>query len=169
MIRIYADDDRTADIFALATEETALVSPVDCSGAQGAGLALAIRRRWPAAGAWFKAQARAQGVEPGTLLHFTVRDGPTVLFFPTKRHWQEDSTLEVVQAGLAALPQCARVMPRFLTRIAIPALGCGEGRLTWEEVRPRVEAIGPALEAEHFDVHLFPPQPWRAAPRRRPR
>jgi hypothetical protein len=161
MIRIYDPEDRDADLFALANRETLLVSPVDCTGAQGAGLALAFKKRWPAACAWFKAEAQAGRVAPGTPRFYLGKDGPGLLFFPTKRHWKEPSTLEIVKAGLDALPETLRGVPRGIRRIGLPALGCGEGELDWADVRPLIESAAPQIVEAAFEAHIFPPQPWR--------
>ena len=41
--------------------------------------------------------------------------------------------------------------------IAIPPLGCGNGRLNWDDVRPRIE--GAFAELTNVDVRLFAPAP----------
>ena len=60
-----------------------------------------------------------------------------VLNFPTKRHWRHRSRLDHIEAGL----QCfIRVYASWgITDIAFPKLGCGNGGLNWEDVRPVME------------------------------
>src|SRR5690606_19495297 len=98
----------TGDIFASGCE--ALVSPVDCTGAQGAGLALAFVRRFPRQTAWYRDHARRGCFLPGSVYHETTcadedrrtgarlvlercrRGGESlVLFATTKRHWRNPS------------------------------------------------------------------------------
>jgi O-acetyl-ADP-ribose deacetylase (regulator of RNase III) len=76
-----------------------------------------------------------------------------VINFPTKRHWKDKSKLADIEAGLLALVQ--EVRAHGIRRIALPALGCGNGGLDWSEVRPRIEAAFAALP--EVDVLLYPP------------
>ena len=61
-----------------------------------------------------------------------------IVNFPTKRHWRGNSLMEDVEAGLTALVDVIR--ERNIRSIAIPALASGLGGLSWDEVRPRIEA-----------------------------
>jgi O-acetyl-ADP-ribose deacetylase (regulator of RNase III) len=69
----------------------------------------------------------------------TQQPGPRryLINFPTKRHWRSRSRLPDIEAGLRDLTRVIR--ERGITSIAIPALGCGNGGLDWEEVRPLIE------------------------------
>lgn len=51
---------------------------------------------------------------------------------PTKRHWREGSRYEDVAAGLRALRDYLAQFPGV--RVAMPALGCGNGGLDWTRV-----------------------------------
>lgn len=173
MIRLYDPTDRTADLFAVAAPGTTMVSPVDCTGAQGAGLALTFKKRWPGPCAWFKSAASKGTVRPGVLLYQHLLDGPTLLFFPTKIHWSEPSTLGIVREGLSRLPDIMtsisapgpHPISKYPRRVALPGLGCGEGGLSWDDVRPLILAAAPQIERVGYEVHIFPPQPWRDRPR----
>jgi O-acetyl-ADP-ribose deacetylase (regulator of RNase III) len=76
-----------------------------------------------------------------------------IINFPTKRHWRENSRMDDLEAGLAALVE--EVRDRGIGSIAIPALGCGLGGLDWAEVRPRIEAAFTSMP--DVDVHLYEP------------
>jgi O-acetyl-ADP-ribose deacetylase (regulator of RNase III) len=56
------------------------------------------------------------------------------LLFATKRKWREDSSLEDIEGGLDWLRRNCREMG--IQSLAMPALGCGLGKLTWNEVGP---------------------------------
>jgi hypothetical protein len=56
---------------------------------------------------------------------------------PTKRHWRGSSRLEDIVSGLAYLHKHARSWG--ITSLAVPALGCGLGGLSWERVWPLLE------------------------------
>jgi len=55
----------------------------------------------------------------------------------TKDHWQDPSKLEWVDRGLEKL--ASAVEARGVKSVAIPALGAGFGKLSWDDVRPLVE------------------------------
>lgn len=56
------------------------------------------------------------------------------LFFPTKRHWRENSRLEDIEQSLQWLIK--NYKKQGITSIALPALGCGLGNLHWKDVGP---------------------------------
>jgi O-acetyl-ADP-ribose deacetylase (regulator of RNase III) len=60
-----------------------------------------------------------------------------ILDFPTKKHWRSDSHLQDIAAGLDSLVD--RVRERGIRSLAIPALGCGNGGLDRNDVRPLIE------------------------------
>jgi len=56
-----------------------------------------------------------------------------IVHFATKRHYYDSSRLEDIEVGLQSLVQEVRDLG--ITSIAIPALGCGLGKLEWMKVR----------------------------------
>lgn len=56
------------------------------------------------------------------------------LLFPTKQHWREHSQLSYIVDGLAWLKEHLHAWG--ITSMALPALGCGLGGLTWQQVGP---------------------------------
>ncbi|GBF80518.1 DarT ssDNA thymidine ADP-ribosyltransferase family protein [Aphanothece sacrum] len=56
------------------------------------------------------------------------------LLFATKRTWRENSRLEDIEGGLDWLRKNAR--QQGIKSLALPALGCGLGNLTWSDVGP---------------------------------
>src|SRR5207249_2069290 len=66
---------------------------------------------------------------------------------PTKKDWRHPTKLEWVQQGLIALKQVIR--EKRIHSIAIPPLGCGNGGLDWQKVRPVIEtALGDLQDVE---------------------
>ena len=63
-----------------------------------------------------------------------ANDQRYIINFPTKRHWRENSRLGDIKSGLAALVE--EVQEREIMSIAIPKLGCGNGGLDWDVVKP---------------------------------
>jgi len=56
------------------------------------------------------------------------------LLFATKRHWRETSDMEGIRQGLRWLRE--NYQAECIKSIAMPALGCGLGRLAWRDVGP---------------------------------
>lgn len=56
------------------------------------------------------------------------------LLFPTKDHWRNKSTLAGIEQGLQWLQKTYK--NQEIKSLAIPALGCGLGGLSWEDVGP---------------------------------
>lgn len=56
------------------------------------------------------------------------------LFFATKRHWRQNSNLEDMEGGLNWVRKNYKTVG--IKSLAMPALGCGLGKLSWTEVGP---------------------------------
>ena len=121
----------------LLSNAQTLTVPVNTVGAMGAGLALAFKKYFPGLYQAYR-KACAQGVfEREGLFTFSINDRRKVLCFPTKHHWQQDSDIELIERGLKILAggYCAK---HGITKLALPTLGCGLGKLKWEAVRPLI-------------------------------
>jgi len=56
------------------------------------------------------------------------------LLFPTKKHWRENSDFNGIEDGLIWLK--SNYKSDKINSIAMPALGCGLGKLDWKDVGP---------------------------------
>ena len=151
----------TGDLLA-CLEAEAIVNPVNCVGVMGKGLALQFRQRWPTNYAAYQEACRAGTLDIGVVHVHKLPHGtwPKYIFnLPTKRHWRDPSTLDGVTRGAASL---ARLLSDLgIRRVAIPALGCGLGGLSWIDVRPLLEStFGPLA---NVDALVFEPEPGRLA------
>lgn len=143
----------------LASKAQTIVNTVNCRGVMGKGVAAAFRdsgiydkmvadyEQRCAAGKvrlgqpyLWRPSTLTQGSEQGTLLdEETLEPAPPllakqVLNFPTKDHWkQRQSRLSDIDRGLiyAASQRCEW----GIKSMAVPALGCGNGRLSWPLIR----------------------------------
>jgi O-acetyl-ADP-ribose deacetylase (regulator of RNase III) len=149
-----------ADI--LQSKARYLVNPVDCTGAQGKGLARAFGDRFPVDRNWFREIAQAGEVFPGGVYIRGYYAG-RVVFLPTKRHWSEVSSLNDVRDGLLALESRLDDIAADMDvcGVAIPALGCGLGRLLWDDVRPLIVETAERLSARGVRVEVYPPHEGR--------
>ena len=139
----------------LRAEVEALVNTVNCVGFMGRGIAAQFRRAFPENFKKYKAACDAKEMQPGKVFIVAIA-GLTnpryIVNFPTKRHWRGKSRLGDIGAGLADLVE--QVERLEIRSIAIPALGCGLGKLRWEDVRGLiVEAFE---KAPQVDVHIYP-------------
>lgn len=120
----------------------ALVNTVNTVGIMGLGIARQFKRAYPAMFRDYKRSCKAGEVKLGKVQVFDLgglAGGPRwIINFPTKRHWRSDSRMEDIEAGLKDL--VATIRKLRIRKIAIPPLGCGNGGLDWNEVRPRIEA-----------------------------
>jgi uracil-DNA glycosylase family 4 len=129
------------------------VNPVNCVGVMGAGLAGEFKRRYPVMFAAYKEACAENDLRPGKLhIYIDPDGGPTIVNFPTKRHWQNKSRMEDIDAGLIALREYLRFHVGSV--VVIPAIGCGLGGLVWAVV---FELIKTKLDDLHCDVRVFPP------------
>jgi len=70
--------------------------------------------------------------EPGTLPNGNLEKW--FLLFPTKRHWREPADIAGIEEGLKWLSD--NYKREGIKSLAVPALGCGLGRLEWRDVGP---------------------------------
>jgi O-acetyl-ADP-ribose deacetylase (regulator of RNase III)/uncharacterized protein YwgA len=131
---------KSGDLFDQETD--ALVNTVNCVGIMGKGVALEFKRRWPDNFKKYKKLCDSKSLRPGSLyIHdlnnlFGSNTPKFIINFPTKDHWRAKSQLEFVEDGLDALADALRNFP--IGSIALPPLGCGNGGLDWEVVRPLI-------------------------------
>lgn len=114
-----------------------LVNTVNCVGVMGKGLAKEFKQRDPAMFRAYKVLCDSQLIAPG-LLWLWRGAGQWTLNFPTKVHWRNPSKLEWIDAGLAKF--VARYEEEGIKEISFPRLGCGNGDLDWNQVRPLMES-----------------------------
>jgi len=146
----------TGDIF--TSDADVLVNPTNCRAVMGAGLALQFARNFPGIELWYKGIQKSSGLMPGDL--YIYSDNPSVLCFPTKDHWKQESKLSYIYEGLENLlgvVDLAHNDPEsyglfFFETIAFPRLGCGLGGLQWEEVKPVMEQY---LDNPMFDTYIY--------------
>ena len=138
------------DIFTSAAQ--ALVIPVNCAGAMGAGLARDFRERFPEVASAYRSLYAAEEIRIGAVTSFDWQERLFV-YFPTKQHWKGKSRLEDIDDGLRALREL--ITDRAVTSIAVPALGCGCGGLSWSLVEPRIRANLQNLSG--VDIEIYAP------------
>ncbi len=113
-----------------------IVIPTNLMGVMGRGLALQAKRRHFGLEVDYKRYLR---VEKDFAKHLLVpwqscNSWPGLLLLAVKpRYWQKASLL-LIESGLREL-----VKEEYKYPVYVPALGCGFGELTWEEVSPLLQ------------------------------
>lgn len=119
----------------------ALVNTVNTEGIMGKGIALQFRQAYPEMFRSYEKACRHGEVRLGQVHVFDLgglAGGPRwIVNFPTKGHWKSRSRLADIEKGLVDLT--AKVRELGIRSIAVPPLGCGNGGLDWNEVKPRIE------------------------------
>ena len=133
----------------------ALVNPVNTQGVAGKGLALEFKHRFPHNHAIYKAHCTSvKKMQIGSLTS-CMDCGRVIINFPTKKQWRYNSSLEYIYQGLLALPGAIKNWK--LRSIAIPALGCGEGRLPWIDVKDLIVSEVKNWEFEDLLIEVYEP------------
>jgi O-acetyl-ADP-ribose deacetylase (regulator of RNase III) len=142
-----------------ASPAQTVVNTVNCVGVMGKGVAAVFRDRYPDMFEQYRQICAQKLLEPGKLWLWKAPD-QWVLNFPTKRHWRLPSKLEWIEAGLKKF--AAEYERRGITEISFPRLGCGNGGLDWDDVRPLMEAhlseLPIPIYVHDFEVNIGSPE-----------
>jgi O-acetyl-ADP-ribose deacetylase (regulator of RNase III) len=136
-----------------------VVNTVNCVGVMGKGIAAQFREQYPDMFHAYREICAKKLLEPGKLWLWKAQDR-WILNFPTKRHWRYPSKLEWIDAGLKKF--VAEYERRGIADISFPRLGCGNGGLYWDEVRPIMEMhLSPlpiTIYVHDYEVNIGPPE-----------
>ena len=120
----------------LTSQSQTVVNTVNTVGVMGKGLASAFKARYLDMFTAYRELCKEKRFEIGQLWLWKGPD-QWVLNFPTKKHWRSPSKLSYIEAGLKKF--VAQYDHRGIREIAFPRLGCGNGGLDWDDVRPLME------------------------------
>ena len=120
----------------LESQSEALVNTVNTVGIMGKGVALAFRKTFPEAMEEYLKAVREDKIRVGEVqIVKTQYIAPRyIINFPTKTHWRYPSKIEYIETGLSDL--VLKVKHYQIRSIALPPLGCGNGKLEWKVVKP---------------------------------
>lgn len=124
----------------LEAKTQALVNTVNTVGVMGKGIALQFKEAFPLNYKIYAAACKKKELHTGQLLvvkEQTLEGEKIIINFPTKTEWFMKSKYEYVEEGLKEL---VKVIDEYkIESIAVPPLGCGNGGLKWEKVKPMIE------------------------------
>lgn len=113
-----------------------LVNAVNCEGVMGKGVAYQFKKKFPDNTKAYVEKCRTGELHIGEIHSYYTGD-LWIVNFPTKDRWREPSRLSYIEVGLEQLVRFLN--EKKIRKIAIPALGCGNGGLIWAEVRSLIE------------------------------
>jgi O-acetyl-ADP-ribose deacetylase (regulator of RNase III) len=125
---------QNGDLFQSKCE--AWVNPCNCVGVAGKGLSKEFKERFPKYYKTYQHLCRNGYMKPGRVAVSLSesKDGPEhIISFPTKKHWKNPSFLPWILDGLKDLR--FMILEHKIKSIAIPPLGCGQGRLNYTDVK----------------------------------
>lgn len=117
----------------MTSSSQTVVNTVNTVGVMGKGLAAAFKDRYPTMYLEYKEICHDNQLLPGNSWLWKGHD-QWVLNFATKKHWRNPSKLEYVRDGLDEFR--AKYEQYGIREIAFPRLGCGNGGLDWDVVKP---------------------------------
>lgn len=135
------------DIF--SSPAKVLVNTVNTVGVMGKGVALEFKKRYPEMFQEYRRLCEEKRLSIGTLMVWRKSD-KWVMLFPTKKHWRYPSKIEYIEAGLKKFAENWDKLG--VDSIAFPRLGCGNGGLDWEEVRPMMKHY---LEKIPMNIYIY--------------
>lgn len=126
-----------------------IVNTVNTVGVMGKGIALEFKQRYPEMYDKYKTVCEKHQFSIGKLMLFYESDH-WLLLFPTKENWRNPSKLEYLEKGLMKFVNT--YADKGISSVAFPRLGCGNGELDWNVVRPLMEKY---LRPLPIDVYIY--------------
>lgn len=130
------------DLWVVAAKSDAVVvstnGAVKANGAcvMGRGVALDAARRWPRLPFWLGETL----LDEGNHVHwFEMDDGTLVISFPVKTHWTNLAVPGLISRSAEELVAITGDLD--LKSVALPRVGCGNGGLSWADVRPLLAGV----------------------------
>ncbi|MBX2930288.1 MAG: macro domain-containing protein [Saprospiraceae bacterium] len=139
----------------LAAQVEALVNTVNTVGVMGKGIALQFREQFPENYKQYRAAVKNGELHTGKMFVTEMQRMDQLRYiinFPTKQHWKAPSQMAYIREGLHDLRRV--LIEKNIRSVAIPPLGCGNGGLDWQEVRPLIEA---AIGDLNIDIVIYEP------------
>jgi len=136
-----------------------LVNTVNTVGIMGAGVAKAIRLRFPAVMEPYKRACDEGRLQPGGIQVLQLPTGQTLINLASKQDWRDPSRNEWVGAGLVYLNRYLCERRPDIGSVALPPPGCGLGGLDWSRVHRMARTyLKPAL-ARGVEIRLLASEP----------
>lgn len=126
-----------------------IVNTVNTVGVMGKGLALSFKERYPEMFSAYRTMCEKHKLVVGKLMLYSAPDH-LILLFPTKENWRNPSKIEYIESGLVKFVNT--YAQHNITSVAFPKLGCGNGELNWDDVKPIMEKY---LRPLPIDIYIY--------------
>jgi O-acetyl-ADP-ribose deacetylase (regulator of RNase III) len=141
----------------LESEAEALVNTVNTVGIMGKGIALQFKEKFLLNFKLYQKACKNNDVKTGKM--FVTETGyltnpKYIINFPTKKDWRGNSKIEFIAEGLNDLVKV--IEEKNITSITLPPLGCGNGGLDWNDVKPLMEEKL-KLISEKINIEIIEP------------
>ncbi len=128
----------------LGIQRGIIVQQVNCRGAMGRGLALAIRQKWPQVYSEYRSTFARGELKLGTIQLVKVGPELYVCNFAGQDRWGTDSPKTDLGTYSLAWPLVSLEAAKLGLPVYAPWMfGCGLGGGDWSVVQPMVEALCP--------------------------
>jgi O-acetyl-ADP-ribose deacetylase (regulator of RNase III) len=120
----------------------ALAHGCNCQGSMGAGIAAALKKRYPEIYEEYRRRCKAEPRQfnLGDVFYWREEGRPAVFNLGTQeRYWRGRASYEAIEKALHAMRRKAG--EEGITSIAIPRIGTGYGGLSWKKVRAVIERV----------------------------
>lgn len=129
------------------------INTINCVGVMGKGVALQFKNRYPTMFRDYKEECRRGKITTGKLYVWKSGISVHIINFPTKNDWRKKSEYRFIDEGLIALRGYLRTQGPV--NVAMPPLGCGNGGLSWDQVKRMITKHLSGLEAI---IYVFEPK-----------
>lgn len=131
-----------------------IFNAVNTVGIMGKGLALQIKQKYPDCLKDYEEACRDKRLKPGSvLITYLVKEKINIVQFPTKTHWRGPSKYEYIEEGLKSFAIFLKNHNVQNVMIAIPKLGCGNGKLEWEQVLTLIKQYLSEFDDIVFEIY----------------
>lgn len=139
--------DENEDV--LTSEADLLVNTVNTVGVMGAGVAKAIKTRYPEIMEPYTEACRTRRLYPGGVQLLKMKDGRHVVNLASKQHFKDPSKIEWVGFGLLNLRRVLSMdTMRDVRTVCLPPPGAGLGGLSPEKVQRMMRTYMHGLSQE---------------------
>jgi len=131
-----------------------IFNAVNTVGIMGKGLALQIKQKYPDCLKDYEEACRDKRLKPeSVLITYLVKEKINIVQFPTKAHWRDPSKYEYIEEGLKSFTIFLKNHNIQNVTIAIPKLGCGNGKLEWKQVLTLIKQYLSEFDDIVFEIY----------------
>ncbi len=137
----------------LKADQIVIAHGCNCQGAMGAGIAKAIKERYPKLYLHYRNMCLSRQFRPGMAQAYHVEPKRWIVNLATQDEWswtRPCAKIEWIGESVARLLRwCGQ---SGFTEVAIPRLGCNHGGLRWDDVEPVLEQLSNVYA---IDIHVW--------------